>query len=140
MYESLDQFVSAALPGPWALANKALLSYIWSAARGGSHLCAGDLQRAVLLDCQPKSKDDAVYVSEKWRSNILNIANAKIGDNVFTALQRFLTARDARVQIEADAEATTSFDAQGFATAAVVSAKAREDNAVLILRRAYEGL
>ena len=36
------------------------------------------LRRAVCLDCQPKSKDDTVYVSLEWRNRILELANAPI--------------------------------------------------------------
>lgn len=32
------------------------------------------LLTAVRLDCQPKSKEDAVYVSDKWRQEILKLA------------------------------------------------------------------
>lgn len=33
-----------------------------------------ELLKAVRLDCQPKSKEDAVYVSDRWRQEILKIA------------------------------------------------------------------
>lgn len=40
------------------------------------------LRRSVLLDCQPKSKEDAVYVSIKWRDRILQLANAPVTPNL----------------------------------------------------------
>lgn len=39
---------------------------------GIDRLCVlEDLAEVASLDCQPKSKEDAVYVSEKWRNAIL---------------------------------------------------------------------
>lgn len=37
--------------------------------------CNSELLKAVCLDCQPKSKEDATYVSFKWLVKILGIAH-----------------------------------------------------------------
>jgi len=41
-----------------------------------------ELRRTVLLDCQPKSQQDAVYVSVKWRDRILLLANGPVTPNL----------------------------------------------------------
>ena len=41
-----------------------------------------ELRRTVLLDCQPKSQQDAVYVSVKWLDRILLLANGPVTPNL----------------------------------------------------------
>lgn len=41
-----------------------------------------ELRRTILLDCQPKSQEDAVYVSIKWRDWVLTLANGPVTPNL----------------------------------------------------------
>ena len=41
-----------------------------------------------MLDCQPKSQDDAVYVSIKWRDAVIVAANAPLTVNMDRTIGR----------------------------------------------------
>lgn len=79
--------------------TKAALTKLWSLIRtrqSGKRQINRELdklRRAVLLDCQPKSKETAVYVDIKWRDRLLELANAPVNfDNRSTRAQRKVVA------------------------------------------------